>query len=111
MESFSKRREISVALLYASAYGNTATLAQAIALGLTKGGVAVKSINCEFATPDEIRTAVEQVRWFSHWFSYHWWSCTYPYSYSFGYCPDKLVITLNLQGYLVPMAGVAKPLT
>ncbi|WP_193195618.1 diflavin flavoprotein [Nostoc sp. MG11] len=53
-------REISVALLYASAYGNTATLAQAMALGLTKGGVAVKSINCEFATPDEIRTNLEQ---------------------------------------------------
>ncbi len=53
-------REISVALLYASAYGNTATLAQAIALGLTKGGVAVKSINCEFATPDEIRINLAQ---------------------------------------------------
>jgi flavorubredoxin/flavin reductase (DIM6/NTAB) family NADH-FMN oxidoreductase RutF len=53
-------REISVALLYASAYGNTAILAQAIALGLTKGGVAVKSVNCEFATPDEIQTALEQ---------------------------------------------------
>jgi flavorubredoxin/flavin reductase (DIM6/NTAB) family NADH-FMN oxidoreductase RutF len=55
-----KVREISVALLYASAYGNTATLAQAIALGLTKGGVAVKSINCEFATPEEIKNTVEQ---------------------------------------------------
>ncbi|MBW4670242.1 MAG: diflavin flavoprotein [Cyanomargarita calcarea GSE-NOS-MK-12-04C] len=53
-------REISVALLYASAYGNTATLAQAMALGLTKGGVAVKSINCEFAEAEDIRTAVEQ---------------------------------------------------
>ncbi|MBD2387917.1 diflavin flavoprotein [Cylindrospermum sp. FACHB-282] len=53
-------REISVALLYASAYGNTAILAQAIALGLTKGGVAVNTINCEFATPDEIRTVLEQ---------------------------------------------------
>ncbi len=55
-----KDREISVALLYASAYGNTATLAQAIAWGLTKGGVAVKSINCEFASPGEIRGTVEQ---------------------------------------------------
>jgi flavorubredoxin/flavin reductase (DIM6/NTAB) family NADH-FMN oxidoreductase RutF len=55
-----KNREISVALLYASAYGNTATLAQAIALGLTKGGVAVQSINCEFATPEEIRSTVEK---------------------------------------------------
>ncbi|WP_341529496.1 diflavin flavoprotein [Nostoc sp. UHCC 0302] len=53
-------REISVALLYASAYGNTATLAQAIALGLTKGGVAVKSINCEFATPEEITTSLAE---------------------------------------------------
>ncbi|WP_208346271.1 flavin reductase, partial [Aetokthonos hydrillicola] len=53
-------REIKVALLYASAYGNTATLAQAIALGITKGGVAVESINCEFAQPDEIRAAVEK---------------------------------------------------
>ncbi|MEA5514454.1 diflavin flavoprotein [Nodularia sp. UHCC 0506] len=55
-----KDREISVALLYASAYGNTAILAQAMALGLTKGGVAVHSINCEFATPDEIRAAIQK---------------------------------------------------
>jgi flavorubredoxin/flavin reductase (DIM6/NTAB) family NADH-FMN oxidoreductase RutF len=55
-----REREISVALLYASAYGNTATLAQAMALGLTKGGVAVKSVNCEFATPDEIQAAVTE---------------------------------------------------
>ncbi|MBD2496355.1 diflavin flavoprotein [Nostoc sp. FACHB-280] len=55
-----RNREISVALLYASAYGNTATLARAIALGLTKGGVEVQSINCEFATPDEIQAAVEK---------------------------------------------------
>jgi flavorubredoxin/flavin reductase (DIM6/NTAB) family NADH-FMN oxidoreductase RutF len=55
-----KHRDISVALLYASAYGNTAILAQAMALGLTKGGAAVQSINCEFATPDEIRTAIQQ---------------------------------------------------
>ena len=54
------KREISVALLYASAYGNTATLAQAIAFGLNKGGAAVQSINCEFAEPDQIRAAVEK---------------------------------------------------
>ncbi|MDM9384424.1 diflavin flavoprotein [Chlorogloeopsis sp. ULAP01] len=53
-------REIRVALLYASAYGNTATLAQAFALGLTKGGVALETINCEFAEPDEIRAAIEK---------------------------------------------------
>ena len=49
-----------VALLYASAYGNTATVAQAIAIGVTKAGVSVESINCEIATPEEIRTAVEK---------------------------------------------------
>ncbi|KAF3883937.1 MULTISPECIES: diflavin flavoprotein [Nostocales] len=57
-------REITVALLYASAYGNTATLAQAMALGLTKGGVAVESINCEFAQPEEIKAAVEKCEGF-----------------------------------------------
>lgn len=53
-------QDISVALLYASAYGNTATLAQAIARGLTKAGVSVESINCEFAEPTEIQTAIEK---------------------------------------------------
>lgn len=55
-----KSQEISVALIYASAYGNTATLAQAIARGITKAGVGVESINCEFAEPDEIQEAVEK---------------------------------------------------
>ena len=52
--------ETSVALIYASAYGNTATVAQAIATGITKAGVAVESINCEFAEPAEIQEAVEK---------------------------------------------------
>lgn len=55
-----KTREHSVALIYASAYGNTATIAQALARGITKAGVAVECINCEFAKPEEIRTAVEK---------------------------------------------------
>ncbi len=53
-------RDLNVALLYASAYGNTATVAQAIARGLTKAGVAVESINCEVATSDEIKEAIEK---------------------------------------------------
>ncbi len=52
--------DTTVTLLYASAYGNTATLAQAIARGITKAGVGVESINCEFAEPEEIRVAVEK---------------------------------------------------
>ena len=50
----------SIALLYASAYGNTATLAQAIARGITKAGVGVESINCEVADSEEIKAAVEK---------------------------------------------------
>jgi flavorubredoxin/flavin reductase (DIM6/NTAB) family NADH-FMN oxidoreductase RutF len=52
--------DLTVALIYASAYGNTATLAQAIARGITKAGVGVESINCEFTEPAEIRAAVEK---------------------------------------------------
>ncbi len=57
-------QDTSVALIYASAYGNTATLAQAIARGITKTGVAVESINCEVAEPEEIRTALEKAAGF-----------------------------------------------
>ena len=50
--------DMTVALIYASAYGNTATLAQAIARGITKAGVSVESINCEFTEPEEIKAAI-----------------------------------------------------
>ncbi|PSN19942.1 flavin oxidoreductase [filamentous cyanobacterium CCP5] len=55
-----KTREQRVALIYASAYGNTATIAQALARGVTKAGVAVESINAEHADPDDIKAAVEK---------------------------------------------------
>lgn len=55
-----KNQDISITLIYASAYGNTATVAQAIAKGITKAGVAVESINCEFADPSEIQTSIEK---------------------------------------------------
>jgi flavorubredoxin/flavin reductase (DIM6/NTAB) family NADH-FMN oxidoreductase RutF len=53
-------QELTVALIYASAYGNTATVAQAIAAGITKAGVSVESINCEFVEPAEIKAALEK---------------------------------------------------
>jgi flavorubredoxin/flavin reductase (DIM6/NTAB) family NADH-FMN oxidoreductase RutF len=53
-------QSLSVALIYASAYGNTATVAQAIASGITKAGVSVESINCEFVEPAEIKAALEK---------------------------------------------------
>ncbi len=55
-----RQKENSVALIYASAYGNTAAIAQAIARGIVKAGVAIEAINCEFAQPEEIKAAVEK---------------------------------------------------
>jgi flavorubredoxin/flavin reductase (DIM6/NTAB) family NADH-FMN oxidoreductase RutF len=55
-----KEQDLTVALIYASAYGNTATLAQAIAKGITKAGVGVETINCEFTDPAEIEAAVQK---------------------------------------------------
>lgn len=54
-----KQQTLSVALIYASAYGNTATIGQAIARGITKAGVAVESINAEQAPQNDIKTAAE----------------------------------------------------
>jgi flavorubredoxin/flavin reductase (DIM6/NTAB) family NADH-FMN oxidoreductase RutF len=54
-----KTQELRVALLYASAYGNTAIMAGAIAQGLLQNGISVESINCEFTEPSEITRAVE----------------------------------------------------
>jgi flavorubredoxin/flavin reductase (DIM6/NTAB) family NADH-FMN oxidoreductase RutF len=55
-----RTKDITVALLFASAYGNTATIGQAIARGITKSGVAVESINCESADTDEVKRILEQ---------------------------------------------------
>ncbi len=52
-------KELNVALLYTSAYGNTATMAQAIAQGITQAGVAVQSINCEFTDTAAITQSVQ----------------------------------------------------
>jgi flavorubredoxin/flavin reductase (DIM6/NTAB) family NADH-FMN oxidoreductase RutF len=54
-----QKKDLSVALLYTSAYGNTATLARAIEKGITQSGVAVRSIDCEFTEPEEITQAVQ----------------------------------------------------
>jgi len=53
-------QDLTIALIYASAYGNTATLAQAIAKGINKTGAAVESINCEFAEPTDIEAAIQR---------------------------------------------------
>lgn len=59
-----QQQTIKVALLYASAYGNTATIANAIARGVTKAGVAIKSINCEFTDPETIKSTIQNTEGF-----------------------------------------------
>lgn len=54
-----KQQTLTTALIYASAYGNTATIGQAIARGITKAGVAVESINAEQAPQSDIKAAAE----------------------------------------------------
>ncbi|MFM7264760.1 MAG: flavin reductase, partial [Cyanobium sp.] len=39
---------------YASAYGNTAAIADALARGVARSGVRVESLNCEFAEPEQL---------------------------------------------------------
>jgi flavin reductase (DIM6/NTAB) family NADH-FMN oxidoreductase RutF/flavodoxin len=58
--SAQKSHELSVAIIYASAYGNTAILGQAIAQGIIKAGVGVESINAEVAEPEEIKAAIQK---------------------------------------------------
>jgi hypothetical protein len=53
-----EQASLSVALLFASAYGNTAAIADALAQGVARSGVRVESINCEFAPPEQLRTAI-----------------------------------------------------
>ncbi|QPN60908.1 diflavin flavoprotein [Synechococcus sp. CBW1002] len=52
------RARLSVALLFASAYGNTAAIADALAQGVGRTGVRVESINCEFAPADQLLSAI-----------------------------------------------------
>ena len=53
-----RRSPLSVALLFASAYGNTAAIASALGQGIAKAGVRVQSINCEFSSTEDLRQAI-----------------------------------------------------
>ncbi|MEB3166689.1 MAG: diflavin flavoprotein [Cyanobacteriota bacterium] len=52
------RASLSVALLFASAYGNTAAIADALARGVSRTGVRVESINCEFTPAETLVAAI-----------------------------------------------------
>lgn len=51
---------LSVALLFASAYGNTAAIADALARGVSRTGIRVSSLNCEFTPADELVSTIQQ---------------------------------------------------
>ncbi|KAG0569774.1 hypothetical protein KC19_6G115700 [Ceratodon purpureus] len=51
--------EATIAVIYASAYGNTAALAQAISRGITKAGVGVESVNAEICSSEEITSIIK----------------------------------------------------
>jgi flavorubredoxin/flavin reductase (DIM6/NTAB) family NADH-FMN oxidoreductase RutF len=53
-----ERAKLSVALLFASAYGNTAAIADALAQGVARTGVRVESINCEFTAAEKLLQAI-----------------------------------------------------
>ena len=53
-----EKARLSVALLYASAYGNTAAIADALARGVARTGVRVESLNCEFSEPEALLAAI-----------------------------------------------------
>ena len=54
--------EGKVAVLFASAYGNTAAIALALAHGVTRGGLAADAVNLEVATPVEVAEAVRSAQ-------------------------------------------------
>ncbi len=51
---------IKVILLFASAYGNTAAIADALANGIRRTGVQVQAINCEFTNANELISAIQK---------------------------------------------------
>ena len=51
---------MSVAIIYASAYGNTGAMAQAIARGVAKTGVGAEMFNCELASPIEVEEVLKR---------------------------------------------------
>ena len=54
-----QQASLSVALLFASAYGNTAAIADALAQGVGRTGVRITSLNCEFTPPEELINTIK----------------------------------------------------
>lgn len=59
-----QQTEATIAVIYASAYGNTAALAQAISRGISKAGIGVETLNCEISTDEEVVSLVRRCNGF-----------------------------------------------
>ena len=59
-EKLALLENLDVLIIYASAYGNTGLLADAIAAGVSAAGIGVELLNCEFASPAEVSAAVRR---------------------------------------------------
>lgn len=64
VEQIEHAKKGSVAVLYASAYGNTAGMAQAISRGITKAGIGVETLNLEVDSVDDALEAVKRAKGF-----------------------------------------------
>ncbi|KGG16907.1 MULTISPECIES: diflavin flavoprotein [unclassified Prochlorococcus] len=54
------KSSINIVMLFASAYGNTAAIADTLAKGISSTGIHVKSLNCEFTSTNELLTAIQE---------------------------------------------------
>ncbi|KAI5056678.1 hypothetical protein GOP47_0028496 [Adiantum capillus-veneris] len=59
-EKLKRAKEATIAVIYASAYGNTAALAQAISRGISKAGVGVESLNAELSSSADVADLVNR---------------------------------------------------
>ncbi|MCO5578939.1 hypothetical protein L7F22_032789 [Adiantum nelumboides] len=59
-EKLKRAKEATIAVIYASAYGNTAALAQAISRGISKAGVGVESLNAELSSSADVADLVKR---------------------------------------------------
>ncbi|KAG6548602.1 hypothetical protein Mapa_010091 [Marchantia paleacea] len=59
-DKLKQSEEATVAVIYASAYGNTTALAQAISRGISKAGVGVDTLNVEICSTEELVASLQR---------------------------------------------------
>ena len=64
VEQIEAAKKGTVVVLYASAYGNTAGMAQAISRGITKAGIAVETLNLEVDSVEDALEAMKKAKGF-----------------------------------------------